>query len=166
MTTDPDHQSAADRNTGVDAALRALEASTVRLIQTVADLAERVNTTQEMQSSLATTMQSQASQHRTNRWLTTSMAFNVLLSFGFGFGLYRIDKNAQAIADIQSRTSNSVLCPLYSVFLASIESAPPAAADTDRDGEVSAAEQARFDRAARVIRDGYDELACKPSAKK
>jgi hypothetical protein len=88
-----------------------------------------------------------------------------VVMFVFLVGLllgWRSETNSDNIQEIQDRTSNEVLCPLYEVFLDSVENAPPQAADNDRDGKTTEAEQEQYDHAVKVIQDGYRTLDCNP----
>lgn len=56
----------------------------------------------------------------------------------------------------QAQTRIKVLCPLYSVLLASIGSQPPS-------GNVGSALRKQYDASVKVIRDGYAALDCASS---
>lgn len=162
--------SADDSGGGIDKGIRDLEDLTNRLIATVGDLAARVNTTQDMQSALAATMErveqqqkQQTSQRRINQWLGAVMVMIICLSGAVVFALYRIDQNADKIGAVSDRTSNRVLCPLYGLLVSQIEGLPANAADEDGDGTVTSDEQAALDETVRVIREGYAALDCAPS---
>lgn len=135
-----------------------------RLAGLVQALSVRLDVTQDMQKDLKATMDAQNTQRRVNRWLTVLMTLIVMLALVVVYVLYRVDQNADSIGDIQDRTSSQVLCPLYGLLVAQIETAPSDAADDDGDGVVTDAEQASFDATVRVIRDGYAALDCRPSS--
>jgi hypothetical protein len=148
--------------------LRNLGSSTERLIALVADLAARVDTAQEVQSTLSETVKKaerlqrdQSSQRRFSRWLAASIALDLMLTVGMGLGLDRVNANSDRIDSIQERTSGRVLCPLYELLVAQVENAPKDAADDDDDGNITAQEQAEYDRTVKVIRDGYAALECR-----
>lgn len=153
------------------AGIRVLEESTQQLIAAVEAMGVRLNTAQEMQTALAATMgrveeqqKQQANQKRFNQWLMVLLSLIIALAAGLGFALYRIDQNNQQIKDVQDRTSNSVLCPLYGLLVDQIADLPANAADEDDDGVVTPQEKAELDRTIRVIRQGYSALGCAPPA--
>lgn len=144
----------------MDSGIRALESTTARLIDAVTDMSKRLNTTerisrqlQRQQEELAREQAATTRQGRINAWLALSIALDIALSLIIGLGFFRIDSNADRIDHIQDRTSNEVLCPLYGIFLASIENPRPEQVDTPE-------ERARFEAAAKTIRDGYSALEC------
>lgn len=149
-----------DSGNGLDDGLRALEATSTRLIDAVTDVSKRLNTTERMarqladqQEDLRKTQEAQSRQGKVNFWLAASLALDLVLSVVIGLGFVQIDDNADHITEIQDRTSDRVLCPLYGVFLTSIENPRPDQVDTPEEREAFAA-------AARTIRDGYSALDC------
>ena len=137
-----------------------LDATTRRLLRAVTDMGARVNTTQEMQAALASTMRRVERQQGLNRWLVGVVALILALGAGFAYSVYRIDDNADTLREVQDRTSNTVLCPLYSLFLAQTADLPPDAADSNEDGTVTPEEQAQMEQTVRVIQEGYAALNC------
>ena len=147
----------------MDAALSDLEQTSNRLIGAVQDMATRLNTAERVQLQLQAQQnaieEQQAStktQRKINGWLMISIALDVLLSIGMGFGLIRI--NADRIDYVQTRTSDQVLCPLYAIFLASVAHPRPVLVDTPE-------KKASFEKAAATIRQGYVTLGCVPKLK-
>jgi len=144
----------------MDEGLRALEATSARLIAAVQDMSLRLNTTEKVQKELDAQQRALKKQQEATRrqwginWLLgLSILLDVALSVAVGFGYFRIHSNANEIADIQQVTSNEVLCPLYVVFLASVNHPRPEQVDTPE-------EKAAFEAAAKIIRDGYATLGC------
>jgi len=144
----------------MDEGLRALEATSARLIAAVQDMSLRLNTTEKVQKDLDAQQRALKKQQEATRrqwginWLLgLSILLDVALSVAVGLGYFRISHNANEIADIQQVTSNEVLCPLYVVFLASVDHPRPEQVDTPE-------EKAAFEAAARIIRDGYAALGC------
>lgn len=156
-------------DTAIAVGIKTLASQAERLAGTVADLNKRLNTSEETQDQLTNALRQielqqhrNVSQRRFNRWATVvGIAFTGIVMV-LGYALYRIDHNASKISDLQVRTSDRVLCPLYGLFIASIEDAPPLAADRDGDGTVTRAEQKRYDAAVAVILNGHETLECKP----
>lgn len=70
--------------------------------------------------------------------------------------------NSYNINKLQDRTSDEVLCPLYTLFLDLIEDAPLLAADEDENGKISAKEKRKYDNTVRVFYEGYATLECQP----
>jgi hypothetical protein len=74
----------------------------------------------------------------------------------FGGVLYVNERNnARQLSDVQQRTSRTVLCPLYNVFIQSIKVNPAPANSTPEYIKM------RSD-AAKVIQDGYNSMGCTP----
>lgn len=103
----------------------------------------------------------QRRQRRTNRLLIGLAASNALLFVATTVLGVAVWNNARHIGEVQDRTSNAVLCPLYGLFVAQIAAAPPESADANRDGVVTAEEQDRWDQSVQVISDGYAALDCR-----
>lgn len=143
----------------------ALTAQAERLAGTVADLNARITTSEDTQTNLAKALKHNTSQETFNKAMLVVASAFVLYAVIMGFVIYRVDTNANKIADLQTRTSDKVLCPLYSVFVASMDNAGPLAGDSNRDGKVTPAERERYENAVRVIREGYGILECKPPLK-
>lgn len=141
--------------------MEALHNSTVALEKAVLTLTDRVTITEDTQRTLAKTQQRQT---RNQRLLTLSLVIDLALSVFALFLLDRVADNSARLDEVQQRTSNEVLCPLYVLFIGSIESGDSAAADANRDGKVTAKEQAAYTDAITVIRDGYDALDCNGAA--
>lgn len=127
-----------------------------RLAGLVQELSERLDVTQQMQDDLTATMARGTLQRRINKWAAVIMALILALAVAVGVNAYRLGQ-------VQERTSNAVLCPLFALFVASVETPNPAAADADGDGTVTPAEQGKFDAAVQVIRDGFAALDCRKS---
>lgn len=156
--------------------IAALVQQTDRLASNVQQLTARLAASEEIQATLedaVTAIGRQArrntSQGRFNKWVTGVAIALVALACVLGYLIYLVNANANGISDsnadvreLQTRTSDRVLCPLYGLFLDLSESAPPGAADENGDGVVTEAEQRKQDKAIRVIRDGYQLLGCKP----
>lgn len=70
--------------------------------------------------------------------------------------------NSYSINNLQDRTSDEVLCPLYSLFLDLIEDPIPGAADENEDGKITVKEQKKYDKTIKVFYDGYATLECQP----
>lgn len=77
----------------------------------------------------------------------------LLLSYRQEQATDRIEANAAKISDLQTRTSEEVLCPLYVIFLESLENPDPGDVDTP-------AERKQFAAYKVTIQDGYDKLGC------
>lgn len=167
MATDHPEGGLQGADPGIHELIRELTASNERLTTVVTGLASRVDTTQSMQASLASTMkrverqqQQSDTQKRITIWLVMVIALILGLALVVVYALYRIDQNADRISEVQDRTSNTVLCPLYGIFLTQITTAGPDAADSDHNGTVTPGEKATYERTVQVIRDGYTALDC------
>lgn len=103
-----------------------------------------------------------AAKHRAHLRLVVMFLFTVLIFLGLAFYQERqtsqIDKNAKAIAEVQTRTSDKVLCPLYGLFLNIVKHPLPKRVDTPEERKAN-------DEALKVIQTGYDALGCKPPPK-
>lgn len=82
---------------------------------------------------------------------------DVALTVAFGFGLMRVDSNANRIDDLthrldvaQTTQRQKALCPLYQIFL---DSKSP-------QGRAAAPDPEKYDHAFQVIEDGYKVLNC------
>ena len=157
-----------EHNDAMDEGLRSLGAQTDRLVAAVTAMSERLNTTEEMQRDLAATMRQQKTQgqrqtalRRVISVVAVSLALDLALTLGLAYVGWRVDHNSDRISGIQERTSSRVLCPLYEILVAQVDSAPSDAADDDGDGKVTPEEQAEFDRTVKVIRDGHKALECR-----
>lgn len=146
----------------MDSGIRALEATSQKLIGAVQEVSKRLNTTEKMQRDLATQQedlaqaQDKLSQQRgINIALGLSLIFDVLLSVLIGFGYLRIDTNAAEIGQVQERTSDQVLCPLYALFITSLKNPPrPELVDTPEERRQRA-------EAKKTILNSYVVLECK-----
>ena len=144
----------------MDEGIAALEATSSRLANAVLDMSKRLNTTERMQKELESQQQALAEQQQATHtqrginWiLGISLALDIILSIAVGYGYVRSYSNAQHIAEIQTRTSDEVLCPLYEVFLQSVNHPAPSQINTPE-------KKARFEAAAKIVRDGYAALGC------
>ena len=118
----------------------------------VAVLGERVD---EHQSLIATSMgliKTTMDRYRLGLMVVTgSVAVLICFAFLILFLYQQQDQNTQHINDIQQRTSAEILCPLYGIFLNSIEANPVPPNQT----------QAQLDfrkNAADTIKRGYETL--------
>lgn len=108
-------------------------------------------------------------QERISFWLGVSFIFDLFLTLALLGGYFQVqdntndlETNTHNIEALQDRTSDEVLCPLYSVFLKSIDANLPEAADADRDGNVTESERKDYEDAVDVIEAGYAKLECLP----
>jgi len=146
-----------------DAMLVALTQTSDRLAAAVGDMSKRLITTERIQRQLATqqrAIQEQQQQTRRQRGVNTALALSlildIVLSGGIALGYVRINHNAANIGEIQTRTSDVVLCPLYSLFLASVAHPRPDQVNTPE-------KKAEFEAATKTIKDGYTALGCQPA---
>lgn len=118
-----------------------------------AELGERAAQVQQQVQSLADRLSAEASKadahevlnQRTRRFVAGLAFVVVLLAVLTGF----VVSNATRISRIQDRTSNGVLCPLYSLLI-----------DSYRPDVVPADQKAQYEHAFVVLRQGYAVLDC------
>lgn len=146
-----------------DATLKGLEDTSNRLFDAVTSLAKRLNTaegvTRELkrQQELIKEQQTQTkTQKKINGWLMLSIALDVVLSIGLGFGFFRIDHNADSISQIQDRVSAEVLCPQYQLWLALIN-------ERRSEPDLTPKQKQQIDQFGNVFEQGYRSLDCKPN---
>lgn len=145
----------------MDAGLRALEETSMKLIGAVQEMSKRLNTTESMQRELATqqeelkrTQERVSQQKGINIALGLSIILDIVLSVAIGFGYVSIDNNADQITTVQERTSDQVLCPLYELFITSLKNPPrPELVDTPE-------ERKQRKEAKRTILASYAVLEC------
>lgn len=144
----------------LDEGIRQLGLTSERLISAVGDMSKRLNTTERMaadlakqQAELAQQQNAMQRQGKINGWLALSLVLDVVLSLALAYAATRIDHNSDRIEAVQERTSREALCPLYGLFLRSVENPRPDQIDT-------AEKRALFEQAARTIRDGWSSLGC------
>jgi hypothetical protein len=80
-----------------------------------------------------------------------ALVLNVIVLATISVLFYGVKSNSEHITEIQDRTSNKVLCPLYQLFL---QTYSPKSAAHDRD-------PAGYEHAYAVIRAGFIELDCR-----
>ncbi len=83
------------------------------------------------------------------------VAVFVLLSVRTEIATDRIEDNAAEIAEVQARTSDEVLCPLYELLLNAVKHPVKERTDT-------AAERKTYAGYVALFQNGYDTLGCKP----
>lgn len=104
-------------------------------------------------------------QTRVSIWLAISLILDLVLSLLLAYGYLAVNENSKSIDHLQARTSDQVLCPLYGVFLKSIDQQRPTAADANQDGNVTRIEEFDYANAVEVIEEGYSTLGCVPPRK-
>ena len=134
-------------------ALAALEETSERLVAAVSGLATRLSVTETLAGELKTQQETLASQDdRASRQgrlilgLIISFGLDIALTVAMGLGFVTINS-------LQHRTSDEVLCPLYGIFIESVNHPRPDQIDTPE-------KKAAFDTAAETIRRGYAALKC------
>lgn len=120
-----------------------LNKSTQELTKTVGLLADRVDTAEKRTEAIPLIQK-----------ITFALAVGALsLGAVLGWAVVKIDNNADHIEDLQTRTSSEVLCPLYGLFVQSVENPRPEQVDTPE-------ERKRFEEAKTIILNGYAQLGC------
>lgn len=120
-----------------------------------------VDEVQELASGNGAQLVTLTKRSRTNRrmiWVVVgSVALDVMLTVAMGVGLVQVDQNADRIDSLtqrlntaQTETRRGAFCPLYEIFLSSKSDA----------GRKAAEDPKAYDRAFRVIEDGYQALRC------
>lgn len=147
----------------MDEGIAALQASSERLAEMVTEVSSRLNTTQEMQKRLDEQQRElkvmkvgAQRQRKISFWLIVSVVLDVVLSVAVGLGYLRIDSNSERIGNIQDRTSSEVLCPLYALLVAEIDSIDL--------NELPPEERKQTEKEIEVIVQGYNALNCEAAA--
>lgn len=146
----------------IDAGIKALEATSVKLASAVQDLSAKLTTTQRIQEDLDAQQKELRGQRLTVqtqkkmlKWLAVSVVLDLVLSVAVTLGYFRIDHNTDNINEIQTRTSSEVLCPLYQLLV------DQAAAITDKEkADMTAKEREDLEKTVAVITRGYNALDC------
>ncbi|MEU6674749.1 hypothetical protein [Streptomyces sp. NPDC046925] len=126
------------------------------------ELAQKlIDEVQELAADSGTQIVTLTKRSRTNRrmiWIVIGSVFlDVALTAAMGFGLAQVDQNADRINALthrldvaQTETRRGAFCPLYEIFLSSRSDA----------GRKAAEDPEAYDRAFKVIEDGYQALRC------
>jgi hypothetical protein len=140
------------------ALLESLNSQSERLEGTVKGLIGRVNTTEEMQTELASQQrdmmkqkQATKTQRGVNLLLGTSLLLDLVLSVAIGVGAWRIDHNAEEIRVLQevSRTAQCDTATLWLAIVAQSEGEPR----TPREQATATEFKAKYQKV-------YDNLDC------
>ena len=92
---------------------------------------------------------------RRNTWGLVFMALGLLLDVVLTVSLVVVSMEQYVTASEQARTRVRVLCPLYTLLLAST-------ANPDPRSQSTPAARAQFKAAVKTIQDGYITLGCQP----
>lgn len=97
------------------------------------------------------------SNRRMIRVVIASVVLDIALTAAVGVGLVQVDSNADRIDSLthrldvaQTETRRGAFCPLYEIFLSS----------RSAQGRRAAEDPKAYDRAFKVIEDGYQALRC------
>lgn len=129
-----------------------------RLTELAQTLVEEVQELAEGSGQQLVTLTKRArSNRRMIRVVAASVALDVALTAAMGFGLVQVDNNADRIDSLthrldvaQTETRRGAFCPLYEIFLSS----------RTAQGRKAAEDPKAYDRAFKVIEDGYEALRC------
>lgn len=123
------------------------------LQESVSELATKSHTQQTIIDELGKNRRD----NKHNRMMISAVGIGLLLDLTLtaicGLLFHKANANTELLREVQQRTSNQVLCPLYKAFIDSVKVIPEAATDT-------AAQQAFRTQSIQVIENGYLTLHC------
>lgn len=129
-----------------------------RLTEAASALLEELEALGQDSGRQFTSLARKSKQNRRMIWaLVVCLTLIAALTTGFGFALFQVDRNADRIDALthrldvaQTETRRGAFCPLYEIFLSSRSPQARKAAEDPK----------AYDRAFKVIEDGYQALRC------